>query len=79
MRILDFPEEVTQAACSRSPNRIANYLKDLACDFHQFYTSCRVISNNVELTKGRLGLVEAVKITIANGLQILGIEAPTAM
>ncbi|MBI3591215.1 MAG: arginine--tRNA ligase [Candidatus Melainabacteria bacterium] len=79
LRILDFPEEITQAAQNRSPNRIANYLKDLACDFHQFYTSCRVISNNIELTKGRLGLIEAVKITIANGLKILGIEAPTAM
>lgn len=79
LRILDFPEEVTQAAQSRSPNRIANYLKDLACDFHQFYTVCRVIIDNKELTKARLGLVQAVKITIANGLAILGISAPKEM
>ena len=79
LRILDFPEEVINAAVSRSPNRIANYLKDLATDFHQFYTVCRVISKDIPLTKARLGLVHATKITIANGLKILGITAPEAM
>lgn len=79
LRILDFPEEVSNAAKTKSPNRIANYLKDLATEFHQFYTVCRVISNNEELTKARLGLVDAVKITIANGLKILGIAAPESM
>ena len=79
LRILDFPEEVENAAITRSPSRIANYLKDLATEFHQFYTVCRVISNNSELTKARLMLVEAVKITITNGLKILGITAPESM
>ena len=79
LRILDFPEEISLAAKNRSPNRIANYLKDLACEFHGFYTVCRVISQNIELTKARLGLVLATKITIANGLKILGINAPQSM
>ena len=79
LKVLDFPEEVILAAKSRSPNRIANYLKDLATDFHQFYTVCRVITNDSNLTKSRLILVEAVKITIANGLKILGISAPETM
>lgn len=79
LRILDFPEEVSQSAKTRSPGRIANYLKDLATDFHQFYTFCRVLSEDLNLTKARLGLVEATKITIANGLKILGINAPESM
>lgn len=79
LKILDFPEEVSASAISRSPNRIANYLKELATLFHGFYTTCRVISNNKELTEARLGLVEATRITIANGLKILGINAPEAM
>lgn len=79
LRILDFPEEVLQSAVSRSPNRIANYLKDLAGDFHQFYTLCRVLSKDINQTKSRLGLVEATRITIANGLKILGVHAPEAM
>ena len=80
LKILDFPEEIALASNNRTPNRIANYLKDLACEFHQFYTICRVISKKEEdLTKARLCLVEAVKLTIANGLKILGITAPEAM
>lgn len=79
LRILDFPEEVTLGATSRALNRITNYLKDLSTDFHHFYTVCRVMSKDTELTKARLGLVEATKITISNGLKILDISAPETM
>lgn len=79
LKILDFPEEVSASALVRSPGRIANYLKELACNFHGFYTTCRVISANEELMESRLALVEAAKITIANGLKILDISTPQAM
>jgi arginyl-tRNA synthetase len=79
LKILDFPDEVTNAARNRAPNRIANYLKELATDLHVFYTNCRVISQNNDLTKARLGLIYATKITISNGLKILGITAPESM
>jgi arginyl-tRNA synthetase len=79
LKILDFPEEVVQSGLSRSPSRVANYLKELANEFHSFYTFCRVISDDKNLTKARLGIVEATKITIASGLKILGITAPEAM
>lgn len=79
LKILDFPDEVVQAGKNRAPNRIANYLKELATDLHGFYTSCRVISKNDDLTKARLGLIYATKITISNGLKILGITAPESM
>lgn len=79
LKILDFPDEVSLSAVNRAPSRIANYLKDLATEFHQFYTVCRVISKDLELTKARLGLIKATKITIANGLKILGISAPESM
>lgn len=79
LKILDFPDEVSLSATNRAPSRIANYLKDLATEFHQFYTVCRVISKDEELTKARLGLIKATRITIANGLKILGISAPESM
>ena len=79
LKVLDFPEEVNQAAINRSPSRISNYLKELASDFHIFYTTCRVISKDLNLTNTRLALIQACKVTIANGLKILGITAPEAM
>lgn len=79
LKILDFPDEVSLSASNRAPSRIGNYLKDLATEFHQFYTVCRVISKDLELTKARLGLIRATKITLSNGLKILGISAPESM
>lgn len=79
LKILDFPDEVSLSAVNRAPSRIANYLKDLAGEFHQFYTVCRVISKDEKLTISRLGLIKATQITIANGLKILGINAPQSM
>ena len=79
LKILDFPEEVLLATENRAPSRIANYLKELAYEFHQFYMTCRVISENISLMNSRLAIVEATKITIGNGLKILGINAPEAM
>ena len=58
---------------------IVNYLQELATKFHKFYNRCRVITDNIELTKSRLALVQAVKVILNNGLNILGISAPERM
>lgn len=79
LKILDFPEEIQIAAKTRATGRIANYLKELATEYHQFYTVCRVLTDDLELTKARLGLIESTRIAIANGLKILGISAPEKM
>ena len=39
----------------------------------------RVITDDIELSTARLGLVSAVKIILRNGLSILGISAPEKM
>tara|TARA_Y100000590_G_scaffold470382_1_gene664309 strand:- start:148 stop:1782 length:1635 start_codon:yes stop_codon:yes gene_type:complete len=74
-----FPELIETAHDSLEPQNIANYLQELAAYFHRFYGQCRVITENKELSKARLGLVSAVKIILANGLSILGITAPERM
>lgn len=79
LKILDFPDEIQISAATKQPSRIAHYLKELAGSFHQFYTVCRVITDNENLTKARLGLVKATQITIKNGLNLLGISAPEKM
>lgn len=59
---------------------IISYLQDLAGDFHKFYDLYRVLNqDNLELTKARLALVNAVKIILANGLKLLGISSPESM
>ncbi|HDY75334.1 MAG TPA: arginine--tRNA ligase [Candidatus Marinimicrobia bacterium] len=61
------------------PQGIANYLQDLATKFHKFYSECRVITDNHELTSARIALINAVKVILSNGLKVLGITTPERM
>lgn len=79
LALAKFPEEIKDAATARSPNKIANYAKELAGLFHQFYTHNRVINEDLELTKTRLSIVIATRIVLKNALDILGISAPEKM
>lgn len=76
----EFPQVIVEAAKKRAPHRITNYIHDLASAFHSFYNAVKVVdTNNVELTKARLGLVKAVQITMKNALRLVGVSAPERM
>lgn len=74
-----FPELIEDAACTKSPYKVAHYLKELATLFHQFYTHNRVINEDKELMQARINLVSATQKVLHNGLKILGISAPQKM
>ena len=57
-----FPAVIESCLESFEPQSIANYLQELANRFHKFYGSCRVISNDKQLSTARLGLINATKI-----------------
>ena len=79
----EFPGIVAGAAELREPHRVARYLEDLASTYHKFYEACRVLPRGDEpatdLTRARLWLVEATRVVIANGLDLLGVSAPERM
>jgi arginyl-tRNA synthetase len=58
---------------------VANYLRDVAAEFHSFYNAHKIIDDNAELNLARLSLATATRYVIANGLRILGVSAPEAM
>jgi arginyl-tRNA synthetase len=78
-KLADFPEEVASAALNLAPQRIARYIHELAGLLHSFYNSHRVITSDQELTMARLTLVDATRITLQNGLGLLGLTAPERM
>ncbi len=78
-KIADLPEEIVGAAVNMEPHRIARYAHDLASLFHSFYNSCRVLTEDEELRKARLCLVDAARITLRNVLRLLGLSAPERM
>ena len=61
------------------PYMVTVYLQELAESFHRFYDSHRVLGEDQRLTKARLTLIEAIRIIIACGLDLLGVSKPQTM
>jgi len=79
-RLLEFPQEVREAAARRAPHRICAYSTAVAADFHAFYRDCQVVGAEGEgVEQSRLGLCLLAKRTIAESLGLLGISAPERM
>jgi len=78
-KLHQFQDEVLYSAENYEPHRIANYLEELAANFHRFYTECRILGSEVNLAEARIALAEATQIVIKNGLSILGVTAPESM
>ncbi len=79
-RLLEFPEEVREAATRRAPHRICAYSSAVAADFHAFYRDCQVVGAEGEgVERSRLALCLCTKRTIARSLGLLGISAPERM
>ncbi|MGN0065183.1 MAG: arginine--tRNA ligase [Nocardioides sp.] len=81
--LAEFPRVVSAAAELREPHRVARYLEDTAAAYHKFYDQCQVLPKGDEeptdLHRARLQLVDATRIVLANGLDLLGVSAPERM
>jgi arginyl-tRNA synthetase len=76
----DFPAVVADSAEKLAIQHIPNYLYDLAACLHSFYNAEKVLDeNNVLLSKARVALMKAVRITLKNGMELIGVNAPEKM
>ena len=77
---IDFPEAIDEAGSTFKPHLLPKYLQELASTFNNFYQSCPVVAADDEaVRKFRLSLVECTRTLLAEGLGLLGIEAPESM
>jgi arginyl-tRNA synthetase len=74
--LYQFPEKVTMAMDELEPSIITRYLVDLAQDFNRFYHEHAILVDDKPLRHARLALVKATRITLANGLKLIGLKAP---
>lgn len=70
-----FPYVIERVVKDLKPNYIAEYLLSLANKFNDFYREHRVLDESGEIRMHRLAIVDAVRIVLRNGLELLGIEA----
>lgn len=76
----EFPQVIVDAAEKHTPQKITQYVFELASLLHSFYNAEKVLdTENIELTNARLALMKAVRTTIANGLNLIGVTAPEKM
>ncbi|MCP5162620.1 MAG: arginine--tRNA ligase [Hahellaceae bacterium] len=78
-KLARFPETVTIAGEQSAPHQIANYLHDLASEFHAYYNNHKTIVEDPDLRDARVSLACAIRQTLANGLDLLGVSAPETM
>ncbi|MBA4036653.1 MAG: arginine--tRNA ligase [Bradyrhizobium sp.] len=85
-RLALYPRMLEAAATAHEPHRIAFYLYDLASEFHALWTKGRdlpylrfIMTNDAEITRARLAMVQGVVSVLASGLAVLGVQAPIEM
>jgi arginyl-tRNA synthetase len=64
---------------TQDPYMLTVYLQELSEAFHKFYDLHRVLGQDDSLTQARLALLEATKIVISTGLELLGVSRPEKM
>jgi arginyl-tRNA synthetase len=79
-KIANLPAVIDESCEGYKPHSITLYLFDVASCFNQFYRDCPVLpEKNNDVKKARLALVDATRIVLKNGLNLLGIVAPEEM
>jgi arginyl-tRNA synthetase len=77
--LLQLPEIIEVVTVTLEPHHLAYYAQELATVFHAFYKDCRVITDDIELSKARLKLVRATQIVLVKTLNLMGMTAPETM
>jgi arginyl-tRNA synthetase len=74
-----YPEVIANAAKNHEPHQVAHYLKDLASNYHSYYNAHRMVIDDAKLRNARMCLCMATRQVMANGLSLLGVNAPEKM
>jgi len=78
-RLSEYPETVDSAATELAPHVIANYLKELASEFHSYYNEYKFLIDDEAVKLARLSLISATQQVLKNGLDLLGVAAKERM
>ncbi|WP_027329689.1 arginine--tRNA ligase [Marinimicrobium agarilyticum] len=81
IKLLQFSEALDQVAKDALPHLLCTYLYDLASLYMRFYEACPVLKDGVPdaTRQSRLQLCDLVARTLAQGLELLGIEVTEQM
>jgi arginyl-tRNA synthetase len=78
-RLVELPSAVEGVIDHLAPHRLARYARDVAADFHAFYSECKILTDDEATRHARLTLCLATKSVLATALDLLGVSAPDSM
>ena len=79
LALTGFGDAVIEVATQLTPHKLCMYLYDVATKLSVFYEQCPVLKSEGTTRASRLALCAATKAVLAEGLYLLGIEAPDRM
>jgi arginyl-tRNA synthetase len=81
LTLIRFAAAVDSAAGTYSPHKLCTFLYETAAAFSRFYEQCPILKADVQedVRRSRLVLARLTSNTLALGLSLLGIEAPSPM
>lgn len=83
-KLNELTDLIASCARDRAPFRLTHFAEELAGDFHSFYAACQVLPSegrpvDPELSRARLAACDAVRVTLALVLTLVGVTAPEQM
>lgn len=75
LQLSRFGEAVVEVATTLQPHKLCTYLYELAQHYSAFYQNCPILKSEGAVRDSRLALCRAVRVVLATGLDMLGIEA----
>jgi len=78
-RLAELPRVVQGVVENLAPHRLTKYARDVATEFHQFYTECTILVDERDVRLARLALCIATKSVLAQVLELIGVDAPETM
>ena len=80
LKLMQYPDIVRDSSENYNPSTVCNYLLELAHIFNTFYHKHHVLkAEHEDIKNARLTLVQAVRIVLKNGLDVLNIKAINKM
>ena len=79
LKLEEFKSVIAMSAQNRTVYTICRYVQELAAEFHSFYNSTRVITDDKDITKAILSVIYAFKTVLANALGLICVTAPERM
>ncbi|HTZ56063.1 MAG TPA: arginine--tRNA ligase [Candidatus Acidoferrum sp.] len=78
-RLSELPRVAQGVVENLAPHRLIKYARDVATEFHQFYTACTILVDERDVRLARLALCIATKSVLAEVLELIGVSAPETM